>query len=91
VTELRAAKALDLPFADCLKWARDVTRAMPVAQRIESGIYHINGPTVHDKAIMPAGGAKDSGYGRFGGKAGIDAFTELRWLTVQTTPRQYPF
>ncbi len=34
---------------------------------------------------------KGSGYGRFGGKAGIAEFTELRWITVQTTPRHYPF
>lgn len=69
----------------------DVARAMRVASRIDSGICHVNGPTVHDEAQMPFGGVKASGYGRFGGKAGIDAFTELRWITVQTTPRQYPF
>jgi len=63
----------------------------PAARRIESGICHINGPTVHDEAQMPFGGVKASGYGRFGGKAGIDDFTELRWITLQTTPRHYPF
>jgi benzaldehyde dehydrogenase (NAD) len=40
---------------------------------------------------MPFGGVKGSGIGRFGGKAGIHEFTELRWITVQTTPRHYPF
>ena len=39
-----------------------------VAKRIESGICHINGPTVHDEAQMPFGGVKSSGYGRFGSK-----------------------
>ena len=72
-------------------FSRDIGRAWQVAQRIESGICHVNGPTVHDEAQMPFGGVKDSGYGRFGGKAGIDAFTELRWMTVQTLPRHYPF
>lgn len=72
-------------------FGRDVARAWQVAGRIESGICHVNGPTVHDEAQMPFGGVKDSGYGRFGGKAGIEAFTELRWLTVQTLPRHYPF
>ena len=62
-----------------------------VAKRIESGICHINGPTVHDEAQMPFGGMKASGYGRFGGKAAIDEFTELRWITIQTGPRHYPF
>lgn len=71
-------------------FGRDVNRAMSVARRIESGICHINGPTVHDEAQMPFGGTKDSGYGRFGGKAGIAEFTELRWLTVQDGHIHYP-
>jgi acyl-CoA reductase-like NAD-dependent aldehyde dehydrogenase len=71
-------------------FSRDIGRAMAVARRIESGICHINGPTVHDEAQMPFGGVKGSGYGRFGGKAAIAEFTELRWITIQTTPRHYP-
>jgi benzaldehyde dehydrogenase (NAD) len=69
----------------------DTARGWRVAQRIESGICHINGPTVHDEAQMPFGGVKASGWGRFGGRAGIDAFTDLRWITVQTMERHYPF
>ena len=72
-------------------FGRDIARAINVARRIESGICHVNGPTVHDEAQMPFGGVKGSGMGRFGGKAGIHEFTELRWITVQTTPRHYPF
>ena len=72
-------------------FGKDIARAMQVAKRIQSGICHINGPTVHDEAQMPFGGVKDSGFGRFGGKAGIEAFTELRWMSIQTTPRHYPF
>ena len=72
-------------------FGRDVARAWNVARRIEAGICHVNGPTVHDEAQMPFGGVKSSGYGRFGGRAGVEAFTELRWMTVQTTPRHYPF
>jgi acyl-CoA reductase-like NAD-dependent aldehyde dehydrogenase len=72
-------------------FSKDVARALELAKRIESGICHINGPTVHDEAQMPFGGVKSSGYGRFGGKAGIDQFTELRWITIQTAPRHYPF
>ncbi|RDI62666.1 acyl-CoA reductase-like NAD-dependent aldehyde dehydrogenase [Microvirga subterranea] len=71
-------------------FGRDVTRALDVANRIESGICHINGPTVHDEAQMPFGGVKASGYGRFGGKAGINEFTELRWITIETGPQHYP-
>jgi acyl-CoA reductase-like NAD-dependent aldehyde dehydrogenase len=72
-------------------FTRDIGRGLRVAARIESGICHINGPTVHDEAQMPFGGVKASGYGRFGGKAAIDAFTELRWITIQTEPMHYPF
>ena len=71
-------------------FGRDAARALDVAHRIESGICHVNGPTVHDEAQMPFGGVKASGYGRFGGKAGIDAFTELRWITFETEPGHYP-
>jgi acyl-CoA reductase-like NAD-dependent aldehyde dehydrogenase len=72
-------------------FTRDIARGIELAKRIESGICHINGPTVHDEAQMPFGGVKASGYGRFGGKAGVNEFTELRWITIQTTPRHYPF
>ena len=72
-------------------FTRDLARGWRVAQRIESGICHVNGPTVHDEAQMPFGGVKGSGWGRFGGRAGVDAFSELRWITLQTTARHYPF
>jgi len=72
-------------------FGRDLARAIQVARRIESGICHVNAPTVHDEAQMPFGGIKGSGIGRFGGKAGIAEFTDLRWITVQTAPRHYPF
>jgi benzaldehyde dehydrogenase (NAD) len=72
-------------------FGRDLARAFNVARRIDSGICHVNAPTVHDEAQMPFGGVKGSGYGRFGGRAGVDAFTELRWITMQTQPRHYPF
>jgi len=72
-------------------FGKDTARAIAVARRIESGICHVNGPTVHDEAQMPFGGVKGSGMGRFGGRAGIAEFTELRWITVQTGERHYPF
>ena len=71
-------------------FTRDTARGLRVAKQIKSGICHINGPTVHDEAQMPFGGVKASGYGRFGGRAGIDAFTELRWITIETQPGHYP-
>jgi acyl-CoA reductase-like NAD-dependent aldehyde dehydrogenase len=72
-------------------FGRDVGRALEVAKRIESGICHVNGPTVSDEAQMPFGGVKASGYGRFGGKAAIDEFTDLRWITIEDPGQHYPF
>ena len=71
-------------------FTRDTARGLRVARQIRSGICHVNGPTVHDEAQMPFGGVGASGYGRFGGKAGIDSFTELRWITMETQPGHFP-
>ncbi len=72
-------------------FTRDLAKGIEIAKRIDTGICHVNSPTVQDEAQMPFGGVKNSGYGRFGGKAGIHEFTELRWITVQIGPRHYPF
>jgi vanillin dehydrogenase len=72
-------------------FTRDIAKGIELAKQLESGICHINGPTVHDEAQMPFGGVKGSGYGRFGGKAAVAEFTELRWITIQTGARHYPF
>ncbi len=71
-------------------FTRDIARGLGVARRIKSGICHVNGPTVHDEAQMPFGGVGASGYGRFGGRQGIDSFTETRWITVETQPGHFP-
>ncbi|WP_317930545.1 aldehyde dehydrogenase [Halioxenophilus sp. WMMB6] len=68
----------------------DAARGLRVARQIRSGMCHVNGATVHDEAQMPFGGVGASGYGRFGGQAGIEQFTELRWITVETLPGHYP-
>lgn len=72
-------------------FSRDAARALAVAGRIDSGICHVNGPTVHDEAHVPFGGVKASGWGRFGGLAGVHEFTDLRWITIQAGDRHYPF
>lgn len=86
------AAANDTPYGlSAAVFGVDAARALDVAHRIESGICHVNGPTVHDEAQMPFGGVKASGWGRFGGVAAIHEFTDLRWITVQAGPRHYPF
>ncbi|MBC7940362.1 MAG: aldehyde dehydrogenase [Chitinophagaceae bacterium] len=90
--EAAMACANDNPYGlAAAVFTRDMARGWRVSQRIESGICRINGPTVPDEAQMPFGGVKGSGYGRFGGRAGVEAFTEMRWITLQTGPRHYPF
>jgi acyl-CoA reductase-like NAD-dependent aldehyde dehydrogenase len=70
----------------------DTDRGFALAQRLESGIVHVNDQPVGDEPQMPFGGVKDSGWGRFGGQAVIDEFTELRWITVQSgTGHPFPF
>ena len=71
-------------------FTKDTARGLKVARQIQAGICHVNASTVSDEPQMPFGGMKASGYGRFGGKAGIDAFTELRWVTFETEPGHYP-
>jgi vanillin dehydrogenase len=71
-------------------FSRDVPKAMDVARRIRSGICHINSSTVDDAAQVPFGGVKASGWGRFGARAALEEFTELRWMSIQEKPRHYP-
>jgi benzaldehyde dehydrogenase (NAD) len=71
-------------------FSEDVDAALAVAARLETGMCHVNDTTVHDEPQMPFGGVKASGWGRFGGNAATEEFTELRWITVQEEPREYP-
>jgi len=67
--------------------------AFEIADRMPSGILHINDQTVDDEAQAPFGGVGASGTGaRFGGHdANIEAFTETQWVTMQGQIAAYPF
>ena len=70
----------------------DVMRGLDLAERIPTGLVHINDQTVNDEAVAPFGGVAASGTGaRFGGSANIEAFTETQWLTVRSEIAPYPF
>jgi benzaldehyde dehydrogenase (NAD) len=71
---------------------KDVMKGMALADRIPTGIVHINDQTVNDEAVAPFGGVLDSGTGaRFGGQANLDAFTDQRWITIRGDIPAYPF
>lgn len=73
--------------------SRDPMAALQLAERMHSGIVHINDQTVDDEPTIPFGGVGASGTGsRFGGPdANIDAFTETQWVTIQGEIERYPF
>ncbi len=72
--------------------SRDLNAALDVVSRVRSGIIHINDQGIADEPMAPFGGVKNSGYGKFGGTAGIESFTEQRWVTIQHSGRPtYPF
>ncbi|MDI9829750.1 aldehyde dehydrogenase family protein [Streptomyces sp. KAU_LT] len=71
---------------------RDAARGLDLAERIPTGIVHINDQTVNDEAVAPFGGVAASGTGaRFGGDANLEAFTDVRWTTVRGDVAGYPF
>ncbi|MDG4764379.1 aldehyde dehydrogenase family protein [Solwaraspora sp. WMMD406] len=86
---VRIANDTDLGLASAV-FSRDVAGALQVARRIEAGICHINETSVHDEPQMPFGGVKASGWGRFGSRAALAEFTDLRWITISPSDRQYP-
>ena len=71
-------------------FGRDSLRAFEVAKRIDAGHVHVNGATVQNEPQAPYGGMKNSGYGRFDGRAVIDEFTELKWVTIEPAGQPYP-
>jgi benzaldehyde dehydrogenase (NAD) len=71
----------------------DVMKGLALAERIPSGLVHINDQTVNDEALIPFGGVGESGTGsRHGGTAAnLDAFTDVQWVTMRGDLPQYPF
>ena len=61
----------------------DIGKAFHFARNSGAGMCHINGPTIHDEAHIPFGGNGESGVGREGTDADMEAMTELKWVTVQ--------
>lgn len=89
--EAALAKAQDTPYGlSAAIMTRDHAKALNMARRFDTGIVHINAPTMASEASLPVGGVKDSGWGRSGHYA-IEDFTELRLTTMSDGPGSYPF
>lgn len=71
-------------------WTADEARALGMAGRLETGMVHVNDQNINDEPQVPFGGVKASGVGRYGGRWSLDAFTELRWITLERGGRHYP-
>lgn len=71
-------------------WTANEGRALRMAGRLETGMVHINDQNINDEPQVPFGGVKASGVGRYGGRWSLDAFTELRWITLERGGRHYP-
>ena len=73
-------------------YTRSLGRGLAMADRMRTGMVHINDGTLNDEAIIPFGGMGDSGNGsRYGGEASLDTFTEWQWVTVRDEPPTFPF
>ena len=69
----------------------DLQKSMYMIEELETGMVHINGPTIRDEPVVPFGGIKDSGMGREGGRYCMEEFTELKWVTIQSGQQHFPF
>jgi benzaldehyde dehydrogenase (NAD) len=73
-------------------YTRSISRGLAIANRIRSGMIHVNDGTLNDEAVIPFGGMGISGNGsRFGGSANFDEFTEWQWVTLRDEPPSFPF
>ncbi len=69
---------------------KDEYRGLEIAQKLETGMCHINCSSVNDEPHAPFGGSKSSGVGRHGGRWATDTFTETRWITMERGGRGFP-
>ena len=69
---------------------RDENRGLAIAERLETGMCHINCSPINDEPHAPFGGVKSSGVGRYGGRWAMENFTETRWITMDRGERPFP-
>ena len=70
----------------------DLARGLDFAEKVRSGMVHVNDTTCLDEAHVPFGGVGASGSGgRSGGEANLEEFTQRKWISLQRTPVHYPY
>ncbi|MER5860717.1 aldehyde dehydrogenase family protein [Streptomyces sp900105245] len=69
----------------------DIERGVAFAKQIDTGMFHVNDGTVHDEPLVPFGGEKHSGIGRLNGETTLEAFTTVKWISVQHGRSGFPF
>ena len=69
----------------------NIERGVRFAQRIDTGMIHVNDGTIADEPIVPFGGQKSSGLGRLNGDTSVDAFTTVKWISIQHGRSRFPF
>jgi aldehyde dehydrogenase (NAD+) len=69
----------------------DLEKAIYLAEGLEAGMVHVNDASIDAEATVPFGGVKASGQGREGGRYSLESMTEVKWVTIQKSKRQYPF
>jgi acyl-CoA reductase-like NAD-dependent aldehyde dehydrogenase len=67
----------------------DLEKAVFLAEGLEAGMVHVNDASIDAEASIPFGGSKWSGQGREGGRYSLDAFTEMKWVTIHKQKRTY--
>jgi acyl-CoA reductase-like NAD-dependent aldehyde dehydrogenase len=69
-----------------------IDRGIRVANRIKTGMIHVNDSTINAETNTPFGGVKNSGLGRYHGDLlTLEEFTTIKWVSVQHQPRQFPY
>ena len=64
-------------------YTRDIQRVMQYADQIDTGMLHVNSPTVGGEAQAPFGGMKATGLGgREMGSTGPEFFCEIKTIYV---------
>lgn len=86
---LRVANSVKYGLSSSI-YTRDANRIFEFIDRIESGITHVNAPTMASEVQLPFGGIKATGVGmREMGRAAIDFYTELKAVYIDYNGRKH--